>query len=197
MPIISACTQVAITGSVVGSTRPWAMVQHVTDAGGAVPDPEDQARLWVEAFNAEVMPVISAAVTATAASFVDLRSLSGASGPVSGSTLPETGGGSGNALAPNTAILVKLQTAGGRSTRSGRMYLPGVDEDQVTANGEMTVGYVADVQNAIDDFWDALTAADIIPVVNSKVPGGTYAPNTITSMTVAALLATQRRRLRK
>ena len=197
MAIISACTQVAITGTVVGSTRPWALVQHVTDAGGAVPDPEDQARLWVDNFCSEIMPVISAAVTATAASFVDLRSLSGASGPVSGSTPPETGGGSGNALAPNTAILVKLQTAGGRSTRSGRMYLPGVDEDQVTANGEMTSGYVSTVQSAVSDFWTALTADDLIPVVNSKVPGGGYTPNTITAMTVAPLLATQRRRLRK
>jgi hypothetical protein len=100
-------------------------------------------------------------------------------------------------LAPNTAILVRLETAGGRSTRSGRMYIPGVDEDQVTANGEMTSGYVTDVQNAIDDFWDALTAADIIPVVNSKDGAGGYEPQTITGMAVQTLLATQRRRLRK
>lgn len=197
MPIISACTQVAISGTVVGSTRPWSIVQHVIDAGGAVPDPEDQARLWVDAFCSEIMPVISAAVTAATATFVDLRTADGASGPVTGSTLPEVGGGSGNALAPNTAILVKLQTAGGRSTRSGRMYLPGVDEDQVTANGEMTSGYQGDVQSAVNDFWTALTAADIIPVVNSKSSTGTYSPNTITAMTVPALLATQRRRLRK
>lgn len=195
--IISACTQVAISGTVTGSTRPWACVQHVISAGTGAPTALEQAQVWVDAFCSELMPVMSAGVQATAATYVDLRSTSGLSGPVTGTLLPETGGGSGNMCPPNTAALVKLSTAGGRSQRSGRMFLIGVDESQVTANGEMTTGLVSDYQNAVDDFWDALTAGDVIPVVNSKTGVGTYAPATITGMSVAALLATQRRRLRR
>lgn len=197
MPIISDCTQVALHGTVVGSDRPWAIVQHcMADAGGP-PSALEQAQVWVDAFDAELTPVISAGVTVESATYVDLRTSTGLSGPVTGTTLPSVGGGSGNMCPPNTAVLVKMSTAGGRSQRSGRMFLPGVDEDQVDAAGLMTTGYVNDVQNAIDDFWDALTTGGVIPVVSSKTGTSTQEPVTITAMAVQRLCATQRRRLRR
>lgn len=195
-PIISPCTQVAMTGANL-SGRPWAIVQHWIGAGGTPPSPSSGSGQWIQAFVDNVLPVLSSSISVTGGSFVDLRTSGGASGPVTGIGLPASGGGSGTMCPPNTAILVTNATIGTRTQRSGRMYLPGADEDQIDAVGTLTGGYVSDLQDAIDAFWAALTDADIIPVVSAKASPTTYEAVTITGMAVQTKVATQRRRLRK
>lgn len=195
-PIISDCVQISISGTTAGNSRPWTVVQHAI-AGGADPGPADIAFGWAQSFLSELMPIVSSACTATSASFLDLSSPSGASGPVTGITLPVVGGGSGTACPPNTSILLRMETIGSRSQRSGRMFLPGVDEDQVDAGGLLTSDYVDDITAALDDFQAGLLGFDVIPVVNSKASETTYEAVVITGMSVAGMVATQRRRLRK
>lgn len=194
--IISNCTRVSVVGTNSGG-RPWAIVQHWVGAGGTPPAPLAGSNGWVAAFIANVLPVLSAGISVTGGFYTDLRTSSGASGPTAAIGPPVQGGGSGTMCPPNTAGLVKLATSGSRSQRSGRMFLPGIDEDQVDAAGNMTSGLVGDLQTAMDAFWDELTGINIIPVVNSKTSETTYAPATVTGMIVQEKVATQRRRLRR
>lgn len=196
MPIISDCNQVTLEGVTAGG-RPWAIVQHWIGLGGAPPDAENGAQFWAQSFVDQVLPGLCHDTSVTGGSYVDLSSSSGASGALSPLTGPLTGGDSGFMAPPNVCILVKCVATGTRSQRSGRMYLPGVNEDQIQANGVLTDDYRDDTQDAISSFLDALQDAFIAPVVNSKASETTYIPRTITAMSVQGVVATQRRRLRK
>lgn len=195
-PIISECTQVTMNGITSGG-RPWSIVQHWIGSGLTPPDPYIGSTKWVQAFVDYVLIGLCHDTSVTGGSFIDLSSSGGASGPIGALTGPLTGGDSGFMAPPNVCVLVKMATLNSRSQRSGRMYLPGVNEDQLQANGALTDTYQDDTQAAIATWWDYLDSQNIVPVVNSKASAGSYEPTTITSMDVQALAATQRRRLRK
>lgn len=131
------------------------------------------------------------------------------------------GVGTGAVAPPNVAYLFrKITTRGGRRGR-GRWFVPGVQEAHVDADGLLTSGIVATYNTAAAAYLTALAAAagagekPVIPILlhnnssstaRSTSPGSVTVtvtqgaagplPDVITSMTLDARVATQRRRLR-
>lgn len=94
---------------------------------------------------------------------------------------------------PQVALLVKKNTQfGGRKGR-GRFYVPGLVETDVDENGVVQGPDVAAWQDAMDDFHTQLNTDDIPPLL---LHNDATVPYLITSFTVDATTATQRRRLR-
>lgn len=106
----------------------------------------------------------------------------------------QAGGKAVNACPPNTAILVRKQTAAGGRKNRGRMYVPGTDELKIDFKGQLTAAYVSDLQDAFTDYASALALADLPLVVLHTDPADT--PTPITALLVDNFAATQRRRLR-
>lgn len=103
------------------------------------------------------------------------------------------GGKSGEGMSPNNAYLVRKRTAlGGRANR-GRLYLPGVDENNVNEAGQVGDTASGLIQDAIDD-WEAALETIEMPMVILHTGSGD--PTPVTSLIVDNTLATQRRRLR-
>lgn len=98
---------------------------------------------------------------------------------------------------PNTAALCRKNTnTGGRQGR-GRMFIPGVRESDFGSDGTMSAPDLAGWQTAADTFLGDLQAATIPMVLlrsESSPPG---APLIVTSLSMSATAATQRRRLRR
>lgn len=117
-----------------------------------------------------------------------------ATGPQAES-LGSTDGGDLSAQAPPmVAYLVKKTTAlGGRKNR-GRMYLPGVDETEVSQTGLIASTKLTPLQTALTNLFIALTAANMDPhILHSDATG----PTPIGSFILSSIVATQRRRLRR
>lgn len=103
----------------------------------------------------------------------------------------------------NTALLVKKNSAvGGRANR-GRFYWPGlIAETDISEVGIIGGASVAAIQTDFDAFLDALGDLDdgdelgieMVILHDSESPAVT--PTPVTSLTVDALAATQRRRMR-
>lgn len=156
-PIVAAnAMQVTISGTAGG--RPFANVfgGFITGGGTAVGLAQDIVEAYVDNF----VPNLPPAVIVQSASFVDLRSLSGDSGPVPGTTLPETGANDEEMAPPNVCWLVHWAVGGGRNTRNGRTYLPGVLEAGVNANGTITGSIGTDLTAAITAFLAQITGGD-------------------------------------
>jgi len=119
-----------------------------------------------------------------------------ATGP---SALTSTGldSAGGTAGTPNTAVLVSKNTAiGGRQGR-GRMFLPGVQEDQVSGAGVIAPAVVAAIQSDVDLFFSELAVSDLFPMLLHDEAAPITTPTLITSHTVQSTAATQRRRMRR
>jgi len=194
-PIISDCTQTTVRGP--QPSGDWACVFHSIGLGGTPPGPEDQAQIIVDGFSTTILTILTAQIFVADAAWVDLSSLTGASGVVSPTGAPVAGGGAGFGAPTNNALLVTWFALGTRTQRNGRSYLPGLDEDQVDTGGLLTSGYAADIQEQVDEFYTYCDSRQTQLVVNSKATGGTYEPRTITAGTISGKLATQRRRLRR
>jgi hypothetical protein len=105
-----------------------------------------------------------------------------------------TGTGGSPSVSPQVAYLIEKRTAlGGRRNR-GRMYLPGPTEGTVDGRGNVTSARVNDLQVAIDGFLADLGAADMTMRI-LHADGGT--PTQVTAGVAKALVATQRRRLKR
>lgn len=103
----------------------------------------------------------------------------------------------GEALAPNTAVLVaKITEDGGRAGR-GRLYWPAAEENTVSSAGILSPTPIANLQTAFNTFRNQLSAGDLPPVVLHQPGSPIVEPSPITAFTVQALVATQRRRLRR
>jgi hypothetical protein len=100
---------------------------------------------------------------------------------------------------PNTALLVKKQSASGGRRNRGRCYVPGLGlRTLVTPAGIIDPSYLADLQTNLDNMLGIINAgsgfnATNLGVLHSEPPG---APAVITALTAANKVATQRRRLR-
>ena len=193
--IVAPCLQVSLKGVTQGHR--WATVWHFQELGATPADAETAAQSVVDTFGAEVMPVVSAAVQLESADYADLSSLSGLSGSVVPTAGTITGGGSGTAVPPNAAVLIKKIALGTRSQRNGRSYQVGVDEAATTADGALTSGAQGVWQTAYEDWIDALQLVDLGIVVLSKSGASSGDVRTVLELQVDSLLATQRRRLRR
>lgn len=172
-----------------GLAFPGAIV-HGWDPGGGL-SAADVAAATHSSFADNVMPELNDDVTleSTLCKFGP-----DATGPSALFTDPTNGGHSTTGAASNLCYLVRKNTAlGGRQGR-GRMYLPGVDEGEVGSDGAVSVGQVAALQAALDDFYAALILVTIIPVV---LHDDALTPTPMTTAVVQAVAATQRRRMRR
>jgi hypothetical protein len=118
-----------------------------------------------------------------------------ATGPQGDVTAGVTGGLGGTAVPPNTTVLIRKNTGSGGRRGAGRIYMPGMDEADVSGGGDLTPVRQAAVQGFWDAFETELTAADIGPILLHA--DAVEPPYTITSFSVQSLTATQRRRLRR
>lgn len=191
--IVANTYQLSINGTLMGD-RPFTNVFHVTPLGSGAPTVQEAANSMIEDCYPELMTHMQNSVVAQNCGYVDLSSSTGDSGTVSPSQ-PQ-GQANGNAVPPNTCWLAKWTATGGRSQRSGRSYLPGLDESSVDAAGRITSGLVSNLQADVDDFLTALQAADLALVIVSKTGASTGVARTVLNGTVQDRAATQRRRLR-
>lgn len=105
---------------------------------------------------------------------------------------------SGESVPPNTAALIHKTTAfGGRAGR-GRMYLPGIQDTTVGADGGMNPTIAATITGQWEAFR-ALMEGDDFPLVllHGTTTGPIEDPIRITALACDGRAATQRRRLRK
>lgn len=107
-----------------------------------------------------------------------------------------TQGASGNNPAPpNVCHLIRKQSAlGGRRGR-GRMFWPCIEEATVNHAGDVVAGDVAIRQGIVDNFYDAMLADGMQPVILHDTAA--VSPTDITALVYDSRVATQRDRLRR
>ena len=210
--MIGGVCRFTLHGTIHG--RQWAQIldMHIDSASGGDRDDhvKDQAQVLLNAWIDNIKTQVSNQCILTSVSWVDLDSASGSTGSRSDATaprvMPAPGLAAGNPLAGHSAVLIKKQAIGGRGARSGRWYLPGMDESDFTAN-TMVGSVKAALQAKVGTFLSAINQSGKIPVLG----GGTYdselvvvhtpqsgpaSTSKVTAFTVDSTMATQRRRLR-
>lgn len=196
MPFIAPAIQVSVLGTQADGPFANVFALH-TDA--FTPAAADGAQAVLDAYVSHILPKLTDSIVVTSATYVDLSTSSGDTGeviPTSG--LTTTGAVHVDASPPQCTYLVKLSTAGGRSTRGGRTFLPGVRSDEVNERGDITTGTVSAITTAYQDFMDALVSSESgqLGILHRNVSG----PGSCTDVTSAvceSTIATQRRRLRR
>jgi len=117
-----------------------------------------------------------------------------ASGESALATGTRTGTGSVDSAPPNTALLIRKNTAvGGRSGR-GRLFMVGLADSSVVAGGFIGSGAQTAAQTAADTWFARMTAEDW-PM--ALLHAATSDPTVVTGLTVQGTAATIRRRLRR
>lgn len=132
-----------------------ARVAHITNRAVAVPN----ATLGVlEAWATHVVPLLPNNYSVQNAHFVDLHTVNGVTGTVSRAT-PATGGITAAAASPYTGLMVrKLYGSAFRGKRSGRVFLPGLNESQVDEDGIIFAATRDTAVNALVAFAQAANA---------------------------------------
>lgn len=109
------------------------------------------------------------------------------------------GSGTAQGLPNNCALLVrKVTDTPGRAGR-GRMYIPGVNEENVNSAGVLVGGFQATAQALVNDWQaDLLAVVGLNSLVLFHTEGGPIStPSDIFSLAVQPQIATQRRRMRR
>lgn len=153
-------------------------------------DPLTLAELLHDAFTAEWGPSLT---TGTNLEATRVKFGPNSTGPFATFSEQYTGLNPDQGLPPNTAALLKKQTASGGRSGQGRMFLPGLTEAQVAGNGDWLSGYLATLQTQASD-W--LTAIEGITTGMFLFHTASSDPTKVTGLGVDAKVATQRRRLR-
>jgi hypothetical protein len=187
----------------VGTTRHDAVV-------GCVPTVRD-------AWQTRIIPRLDGNVAFTGMHYLDLDSTSGISGDLGpNAAKPITGSFNFSPTSPNVSYLCIKHCTHNRRQRSGRMYLPGVDEANVDSAGNVLGAYITgtnavleslrvDLTNVASVTHPATTAWRVVHVETYdgiSVPGhpnglpATWSSSDVSSVTVDGRVATQRRRLR-
>lgn len=180
---------------------PWYTTFGVdlSETGG---DYEGAATSCAQSFETAFQSLLSNEVVITAC---ELRVGQDASGPLLVRVnRGNRGASTGDKLPQNCALLLRKNTARAGRTGRGRMYLPGIlQENKVSQTGIIDPTEVATLEDAADDFRAFLAVGGLgidypTPMVllhNALVPGGTD-PDPVTSLVPDNRIATQRRRLR-
>jgi hypothetical protein len=125
---------------------------------------------------------------------------------------PIAGGTAGAGAVPSAAYLITKATALGGRRGKGRMFVPGVEESVVDAQGVVAAGFAVtfsgNLANWLEDLasngWplvllhDPATEWVLVDGQPRRVPvaGPVPDPTTVTSLSLSGTVATQRRRLR-
>lgn len=127
---------------------------------------------------------------------VEVTCMTGTGPILANKTVRTTGTGTGSPLTTNTAILGKKNTARGGRKGRGRFFIPGiqVSEIDVDETGLILEAERVKVQITWDSWLSAQAATPFLPVLlhSDGGPG-----DSITSLTIEPIVATQRRRLRR
>lgn len=117
-----------------------------------------------------------------------------ATGPSGDATSGTAGGGTGLAVTPQVAWLVRKNTGlGGRKGR-GRMYLPGLEEGNVNSGGNIDATVLSNAQTDLDTILSGLATLNL-PM--HLLHGDATPPTEVTSLVAQAQVGTQRRRNRR
>lgn len=194
--VVENAVRVSLTGS--AGARPFTCVIAGLITGGATATElaTDIANAWIS----EIVEVRGlSSYNWTTAQYVDLTSTTGPSGPVPDLVgWPNAGPDTSDPCPPNTAALVRYAVPGGRLTRGGRTYWPGIPEAQVGTTGELNNTWRNQLSACFDSFLDTVLEGEHGEVgVIGKASESTYEVRGISSLEVAGVAATQRRRLRK
>lgn len=170
----------------------------------------DQAKIINGNTVQHFMPLTNQSTQLVKCSWVDYDNADGETGETTlgseGFTLPANGGILGDSLPSNCCFLFHKNVAGGRKSRNGRMYWPGVPESSATLNGVVSA-QITQWNNALSVWMQDVQQQDApLPpggstysssLVVVHVPTvGSPSFDSINTMTIDAGLATQRRRLR-
>jgi len=101
----------------------------------------------------------------------------------------------GATIPQNTAQLFKKSTARGGAKGRGRMFVPGIQENQVTGAGVVATAWVTAMNNEGAGLLSDLTGGGV-PMVLLHSTSLDGPPDTVTSLIADGRVATQRRRLR-
>ncbi len=118
----------------------------------------------------------------------------GAAGESSGAL---AGTGAGTTVSPNVALLVKKNTGFGGRTGRGRFYIPGIPESHISGSGTILASAVTSWTTALEAFRTTLVSLGLVPTLLHGAASPVQTPMPITSFTVDATGATQRRRMRR
>lgn len=128
-------------------------------------------------------------------------------GPSAEFSDPTNGTLTGSSTSPAISALIKKGTALGGKKHRGRLYLPSMREADVNESGLITSGQVDELQNVFngwraqlegDDYLLVLLHAYLLDDNDEPLPENQQTePDTITSLTVDPVVATQRRRQRR
>lgn len=128
------------------------------------------------------MPELSSAVTQVLVHVEDDNEFGENAGHVAG-------GAGGDLAPPSVAFLAKKITGFLGRENTGRMYLVGVNEDDVHTNGTIEATKFENLQDGLNGFLSDLGAGGVGMFLN----GGT---SSVVSLQLEEMVATQRRRLR-
>jgi hypothetical protein len=162
---------------------------------GFAGDPTDAAHEFFDAYGAN--SVYSSIAQGVNLVGVSVKFGPSATGPSGIWTDTWNGTATGGAAAPNTAWLVRKVTALGGHAGRGRMYWPGVPEEEVDDAGTIASGTRGTFEGKIGDMFAALVLEDLNPVLFHGPQSPVSAPTLITGYAVDSRVATQRRRLRR
>lgn len=193
MAILADGYRIALNGLTGG--RPWTNVFHFQLAGGDPPTVVEAAQIVADAWGTTVFDYTSNTTDLDSISYVDLRTLDGDSGTIP-SAPTYTGGNAAAASSPQVAVLIKWATDGGRTTRNGRTYVPGVAEGSINAGGVLDNTQVVEFSDEANNFIEACQVGELILSVLHLVSPTEGEMRTVLSGTCDTRVATQRRRQR-
>lgn len=98
---------------------------------------------------------------------------------------------------PAASYLVHKNTADGGHAGRGRLYVPGVPEEDINTDGLLESGRASAVTTAFASILASANGDGCIPVVLHAEDSPLSTPSPITSFSCDARIATQRRRLRR
>lgn len=115
------------------------------------------------------------------------------------STVAVSQGASGSTyFPPNTAMLIKKQTAAGGRRNRGRMFMPFVvPESGADNSGQIDPAFLSGRQAAATAWLGSLTTITNVGNMVILHSEGPSTPTTVTGLSVDPLLATQRKRMRR
>lgn len=117
-----------------------------------------------------------------------------ATGPTFSRAASVQGGRSGSAVPPNSAVLVRKAVLGMSTRFAGRLFWPVPAEPDVGGDGIIDPARVVAMQEEWTGFFDVLDGLGTLPVVYDRESSD---PRSVSAFEVQAVVATQRRRLRR
>lgn len=172
-----------------GLAYPGAVTLGLDPGGGA--DPDDVADAINGFFASTIMTMLNDDVTLVS---TQVKFGPNATGPIGEFSSNIPGSVSGTGASSQCAYLVKKNSALGGHEGRGRMYLPGVTESFIGSDGALDSTQQGLLQTEVNEFFAGLTLAGYPAVI---LHNSATSPTPITTAIVQAVIATQRRRLRR